>query len=189
MTTQANLVCIGAIAGAHGVRGHVKVKSFTQDPANFARFKVLYTEKAQDTYHVVSSHLAAKGILLTQLKEVKDRTQAEALRGVKLYVRRHQLPNTEEDEFYHTDLIGLEVRDLSLNPIGILKAIFNFGAQDVLEITLSSANTPVLIPFIKAAVPIVNVTEGYLQVDPDFILDPTLAESNKSLQEKDETHG
>lgn len=179
LTTHSKLICVGAIAAAHGVRGHVKVKSFTQDPANFAGFKVLYTQDAKDTYHVVGAQPAAKGILLVQFEEVKDRTQAEALKSQKLYVLRNQLPDVEEDEFYHADLIGLEVKNLSLETIGVLKAIFNFGAQDVLEVSLSGSETRVLIPFIKVAVPVVNLTEGYLQVDPDLILDQTLADSKK----------
>ena len=130
---RKNLVCVGVITTAHGVRGNVKVKSFTRNATDFAAFGPLCdaSEKRSFKVKIVGKN---KDLFLVQIDGVTDRNAAEALRGTELFVRRSELPETEQNEFYYVDLIGMTVKSPQGSVLGTVKAVYNFGAGDMLEI-------------------------------------------------------
>ena len=157
-------VCVGAVAGAHGVRGAVRIKSFTATPEDVARYGPLEDESGQRrlSLRLIGS---GKGVLIGHLSGIIDRNQAEALRGLRLYLPRAALPPTEEDEYYHADLIGLDAVLTDGTPVGEVRAIHDFGAGDTLEIARPEG-PPVMVPFTRAVVPSVDLAAGRLIVDP-----------------------
>ncbi|MEL6113436.1 MAG: ribosome maturation factor RimM [Pseudomonadota bacterium] len=164
-------VCVGAFAGAHGVRGEAKLKSFTADPADVAAYGPVESEdgKAFFTLRVIRP---LKGdLLLVRAPEIGSREAAETLAGTRLYVDRNRLdPTDDEDEFYYADLVNLEARDAGGTTIGIIRAVHNFGAGDVLEIGAMPARKGVhLVPFLRAAVPELAIAEGYVVIDHDYL--------------------
>ncbi|MCK5933945.1 MAG: ribosome maturation factor RimM [Fulvimarina manganoxydans] len=163
MTLQSP-VLLAVIGGAHGIRGECRVKSFTEDPKAFASYGPLY-DKAGQRYTVKAAR-PQKAMLLVRFAEVSDRTHAERLNGTELFVDRSVLPETEEeDEFYLDDLIGLFARQVSGEPIGEVVAVHNFGAGDILEIEPANGQT-VMIPFSEAAVPEIDIEDGFILVEP-----------------------
>ena len=161
---QGERLCVGVIAGAHGVRGLVKIKSFTEDPANLTAYGALTDESGARRYRVAVTG-RAKGVLLARIEGVGDRDAARALRGARLYIARAALPEPEDEEYYHADLIGLAVEDRAGAPLGRVAAVQNFGAGDILEIERPDEGT-LLVPFTKAAVPLVDPAGGRLVVEP-----------------------
>jgi 16S rRNA processing protein RimM len=157
-------LCVGVIAGAHGVRGLVKIKSFTDDPANLTAYGPLTDASGARRYQVAVTG-RAKGVLLARIEGVGDRDAARALSGARLYVARAALPEPEDEEYYHADLIGLAVEDRAGAPLGRVAAVQNFGAGDILEIERPDQGT-LLVPFTKAAVPIVDPAGGRVVVEP-----------------------
>ena len=157
-------VCVGAVAGAHGVRGAVKIKSFTANPADVARYGELEDESGARRFALRLTG-AGKGVLIGHLSGITDRNQAEASRGLRLYLSRAALPPTEEDEFYHADLIGLEAVLADGTPVGVVRAVHDFGAGDTLEIA-RPVGPPAVVPFTRTVVPRVDLTAGELVVDP-----------------------
>lgn len=172
------LVLLGIVVGAHGIRGQLRVRSFTEDPAAIFGYGVLLG-KRRDTDTGRSLTLrpagsskggAAKGdVVLASLDGVADRNAAEAVKGLRLYVGRDVLPALEEDEFYHTDLIGLTVDQLTGGRLGTVKAVHDFGAGDVLEVTREEGGS-VFLPFTMAVVPVVDIAGGRLVADPPAAL-------------------
>jgi 16S rRNA processing protein RimM len=157
-------VCVGQIVGAHGVRGLVKLKSYTGDPADIVAYGPLTDETGRRRF-AVALQSAAKDHWLACIPGVADRNAAEALRGTRLYVDRNLLPQTEEDEFYHADLIGLRVETPEGDRIGTVEALHDFGAGDVIEVRLVEGRT-VMLPFTRAVVPVVDVAGGRLVAEP-----------------------
>ena len=157
-------LCVGVIAGAHGVRGLVKIKSFTADPANLTAYGPLTDASGARRYQVVVTG-RAKGVLLARIEGVGDRDAARALRGARLYVARAALPEPEDEEYYYADLIGLAVEDRAGAPLGRVAAVQNFGAGDILEIERPDQGI-LLVPFTKAAVPLVDPAGGRVVVEP-----------------------
>ncbi len=157
-------LCVGVIAGAHGVRGLVKIKSFTDDPADLIAYGPLTDESGARRYQVAVTG-RAKGVLLARIEGVGDRDAARALSGARLYVARAALPEPEDEEYYHADLIGLAVEDRAGAPLGRVAAVQNFGAGDILEIERPDQGT-LLVPFTKAAVPLVDPAGGRVVVEP-----------------------
>jgi len=157
-------VCVGAIVGAHGVRGQVRVKSFTADPADVAAYGPVESEDGTRRFGLKVMG-EAKGLIIARLDGVTDRDQAEAMRGTKLYVSRARLPKTEEDEFLYSDLVGLKAEGLDGAVVGTVRGVADFGAGELLDIGLASGGS-IMIPFTKAAVPVVDIAGGKLVVDP-----------------------
>lgn len=157
-------LCVAVIAGAHGVRGDVRIKSFTADPEGLAAYGPL-TDKAGAREFRIKVHGLAKGLLRAHIKGVDDRNAAEALAGVELYIERTQLPEPEEDEFYHSDLIGLRAELEDGSDYGVVRALHDFGAGDVIEIVLAAGGT-VVLPFTKAVVPSVDMGAGVVVIAP-----------------------
>ncbi|NHB75784.1 ribosome maturation factor RimM [Rhodobacter calidifons] len=164
---MSDLICIGAIAGAFGVSGEVRIKSFCSEPTDIASYGPLTTEDGSRTFHITLTRPVAGG-LGARISGVTTREQAEALRGTSLYVRRDRLPALPDDEFYHADLIGLPAFDTGGELIGKVTAIFNHGAGDILEISTNRHKSALLLPFTTAIVPNVDLAAGRIVVDlPD----------------------
>ncbi|HRO14221.1 MAG TPA: ribosome maturation factor RimM [Paracoccus sp. (in: a-proteobacteria)] len=156
-------VCVGAIAGAFGVRGEVRLKSYCSDAGDIAAYGPLSTEDGTRRFAVTLTRPVAGG-LGARLSGVDTREQAEALKGVTLWADRSALPGLPDDEFYHADLIGLEVMDPGGATLGRVRAIYDHGAGDILEIT--GPKGVLLIPFTRAAVPTVDLAAGRIVADP-----------------------
>jgi 16S rRNA processing protein RimM len=155
-------ILVGEILKAHGLKGEVKLKSFTDDPLAIASYGPLVASSGRTLAFV--SLRPGPGALLARFEGVGDRDLAEGLRGLKLYVDRELLPKTEEDEFYHADLIGLAARDPSGAEIGKVNAIYDFGAGDVIEIVRQNESQPLLLPFTDDMVPEVNIEAGFVRL-------------------------
>ena len=164
MTDAANRVCLGVVTGPHGVQGAVRIKSFTEAPENVARYGALTDETGVRRFELRLIG-TAKGVVIARLLGVGDRNQAEALRGLRLYLPRSALPQTEADEYYHADLIGLEAVLGDGTPVGRIRAVHDFGAGDTLELARPGAS-PVMVPFTRAVVPRIELAAGRLVLDP-----------------------
>lgn len=161
---MSDLVCVGVIVGAHGVRGALRVKSFTIQPTDLVAYGPVEAEDGKRQFQPTLLGESQKGVVLIKLDGVDDRNAAEALKGTKLMVPRAALPEPEEEEFYYSDLIGLraELQDGTL--LGKVKAVFDFGGGDVVEI--KGPNGAVMYPFTRAVVPVVDISGGRLVIDP-----------------------
>lgn len=157
-------VCVGAIAGAFGVRGEVRLKSFCAEAEAIAGYAPLFTEDGTRRFDVTLRGVIPNG-LSARLSGIGTREEAEALRGTRLYADREKLPSLTDDEFYHADLIGLEVLDTGGTLIGKVSAVLNHGAGDLLEIQRKGA-PGVLLPFTRAVVPTVDLGLGRIIADP-----------------------
>ena len=158
-------VIVGAIAGAFGVKGEVRLKSFCADPAAIADYTPLYSKDGRRFATIVLTG-AASNALTARIDGVATKEEADALKGTELYAERDQLPSLPDDEFYHADLIGLPVYDAGGQLLGKVKAVLNHGASDLLEIHSPGAKSTVLLPFTKAAVPTVDLSAGRIVADP-----------------------
>jgi 16S rRNA processing protein RimM len=164
MPRPKNPIQMAVIGAAHGIRGELRVKSFTGDPLALGNYGPLYARDGR-VFEVLDIR-PADTVAVVRFKGISDRSAAEALTGTELFVDRSALPAEEdEDDFYHADLIGLAVKDDTGAAIGKVAAVQNFGGGDILDLTLG-ARKGVLIPFTKAAVPEVSVAGGYIRVDP-----------------------
>ena len=171
MSDKTKLVHLGTIIGVHGVRGFVKIKTFTTTPEDIVAYGPLSTHDGATTYSIHLKHMS-KGMVVAHVEGVTDRNQAENLKGTKLYVPAAKLPSLEEDEFYYADLEGLEARTIgSGNIIGTISEIHDFGAGDFLVILDADGTKEYTIPFTKEAVPTLNVSEGHIILDPSFLID------------------
>lgn len=155
---------MGAIAGAHGVRGEVKIKSFTADPAKIGAYGPLEDESGTRSFKVKVRGLA-RGLVIARLEGVADRDAAEALKGLRLYVGREKLPKPKRGEWYLADLVGLRVERVDGTALGVVKAVQNYGAGDLIEVQTVTGQTTFL-PFTMRAVPEVDVAGGRLVVEP-----------------------
>jgi 16S rRNA processing protein RimM len=165
----AQRLCVGAIVGAHGVRGLLRVKSHTAAPEDLVAYGAL-SDEAGRRHFALSLKGQSKGLLLAAIEGVTEREAAQALAGTRLYLERAALPAlAEEDEFYQADLIGLEVVDKAGRALGRVKAVQNYGAGDLLEVEGApggAARGSLLLPFTKAVVPEVDLAAGRLLVVP-----------------------
>ena len=157
-------ICVGAIAGAFGVMGEVRLKSFCAEPTALADYGPLFTEDGKTSYKITLTRPVSGG-LGARVTGIKTKEEADALRGVQLYVDRARLPNLPDDEYYHADLIGLEVRDTGGAVLGKVLAVNNHGAGDILEISGPGTKGPLMVPFTLAAVPTVDLTLRRVVVD------------------------
>jgi 16S rRNA processing protein RimM len=151
-------VCVARIGAAHGVRGAAKLWTFTEDPFAVKAYGPLSSKDGARHFELTSAR-EAKDHLVVTFKGVETRDEVERLNGVELYVARDKLPATEEDEYYHADLIGLAAVTTADEPLGRVIAIHNFGAGDIIEIAPPSGTT-LLLPFTNAVVPTVDLAGG-----------------------------
>jgi 16S rRNA processing protein RimM len=163
-------LCVGIITGAQGVRGAVRIKSFTAVPEDVAVYGPVADEAGQRAF-VLRPVGRAKGVVIATIAGVADRDAAERLKGVRLYVARDKLPAPGEEEYYHADLIGLAAVLRDGTPLGRVRAVHEYGAGDSLEVASESGVT-VMVPFTRAAVPEVDLAAGRLVIEPlDGLLD------------------
>ena len=156
-------ICVARIGAAHGVRGAVKLWTFTEDPLAVQHYGPLTTKDGARQFEV--THVReAKDHLVATLKGIATREDAERLNGVELYIARDKLPATDEDEYYHADLIGLAAVNAANEPLGRVAAIHNFGAGDIIEIAPLQGPT-MLLPFTNAVVPTVDLANGRVVIE------------------------
>ena len=164
---QAGLVVVAQFGAAHGVRGEVRLKSFTENPLAVRSYGPLQAKDGRE--FVISTARQAAGtsleMLVVRVEGVTTRNQAEALTGLELSVPRDNLPAADDDEFYHGDLIGLDASMTDGTPAGTIVGVRNFGAGDLLEIAPSRGAT-ILIPFTRAAVPEIDMAARRVVIDP-----------------------
>lgn len=158
------LIQVARVAGAFGVRGELRITTFTEDPMSLAAFKALLRQDGSAGLTLTSAR-PVKGGVVARAREVETREQAEVLRGLKLFIPREALPAPEEDEFYLTDLIGAVVETPDGERLGEVKSVQDFGAGDLLEVQPASGPSWWL-PFTREAVPEVKLAEGRLIAIP-----------------------
>ena len=156
-------ICVARIGAAHGVRGAVKLWTFTEDPFAVKVYGPLSTKDGTRQFELVHAR-EARDHLVATFKGVTTREEAERLNGIELYVPRAKLPAAEEGEYYHADLIGLAAVTTADQPLGRVIAIHNFGAGDIIEIAPPQGAT-LLLPFTNAVVPIVDLAGGRVVID------------------------
>jgi 16S rRNA processing protein RimM len=159
----ATPICVARIGAAHGVRGAVKLWTFTEDPLAVKRYGPLATKDGARRFEVTSAR-ETKGHLVATLKGVTTREEAERLNGIELYIEREKLPAAGEGEYYHADLIGLAAVTTTDAPLGRIIAIHNFGAGDIIEIAPPQGAT-MLLPFSNAVVPTVDLAGGRVVIE------------------------
>lgn len=158
-------VCVGAVAGAYGVRGEVRLKSFCAEPEDIEEYSPLTSEDGAQSFNVVLTGRIKNG-LTARLGGVDSKEAADALKGLRLYAPRDRLPALPDDEYYYADLIGLEVFDTGGTLLGRVKTVQNHGASDLLEIIAPGQSATVLLPFTQEAVPTVDLEAGRIIADP-----------------------
>ncbi len=158
-------VLIAAVAGAFGVKGLVKLKTFTADPLAITAYGPLRTEDGSQQYQVTQAQKPKGDLAFVRLSGVTTRDGAQALKGLRLYIDRDALPEPDPDDFYLIDLIGLEAKDTRGISLGRIKAVHNHGAGDVLEV-VAEGKTARLFAFTRAIVPVVDIANGVVVIDP-----------------------
>ena len=161
MPTNSKLILDGQVAGGFGVRGEVRVTAWTADPMALMSYGPLLRADGSVGLTLTSARPDKNGVV-GRAKEITTKEQADALRGLKLFIHRDRLPEPDEDEFYLTDLVGLEARDAAGTVLGSVKSVQNFGADDMLEIAPAAGGQTWYLPFTKAAVPELHITESWL---------------------------
>ncbi|WP_107497217.1 ribosome maturation factor RimM [Thalassobius sp. I31.1] len=164
MSDTPTQICVAAIGGSYGVRGEVRLKSFCADPIAIEDYQPLVAENTGESYMITLTGTIKNGFT-ARLTGVETKEDADALRGVRLMTDQSRLPALPDDEYYYTDLIGLEVLDTGGNPLGTVKDVQNHGATDILEVLTSGSETA-LLPFTEAAVPTVDIASGRIIADP-----------------------
>jgi 16S rRNA processing protein RimM len=175
-------LCVGVITGPQGVRGAVRVKSFTEQPADVASYGAVEDEAGQRRFElrVVGN---AKGVVVAKIAGLDDRAAAERLKGTRLYVKRSALPPPDEDEYYHSDLVGLPMVLPDGTDFGTVRAVHDYGAGTSLEVAHRNGQL-VMVPFTRAIVPVVDVAGGRLVIDPpEGLLDNRPIEADMEKEE------
>ncbi len=160
-----DLICVGAIAGSFGVQGEVRLKSFCAEPEAIATYAPLTIEDGTRSFDVKLTRAIPNGFS-ARLSGVATKEQADALKGTRLFAPRTRLPALADEEYYHADLIGLEVRDTGGTLLGTVSAVFNHGASDLLEVSGPGLKSALLLPFTRATVPTVDLGLRRIVADP-----------------------
>jgi 16S rRNA processing protein RimM len=170
----AERICVAQIGGAHGIRGDVKLKSFTADPMAVKDYGPLESEDGSTRFTIETVRplpslprkrgREGEGVLIARFRGVEDRNAAERLANIKLYVPRDRLPPADDDEFYHADLIGLSAVTADGTAVGTIVAIHDFGAGDILELRPPAGGATIMLPFTDAFVPEIDIAVGRIVV-------------------------
>jgi 16S rRNA processing protein RimM len=160
---DGKLVLVGQVSGGFGVRGEVRITAWTAEPMTLLAWRDLLRADGSTGLTLLSGRPDKVG-LVARAKEIATKEEADALRGLKLFVPRERLPEPDEDEFYLTDLVGVEARDPEGVVLGTVKSVQNFGADDMLEITPAAGGQTWYLPFTKDAVPELHLADGWLLV-------------------------
>ncbi len=162
---MTDLICVGTIAGAYGVRGELRIKSFCTNPSDIETYTPLTDETGQKQFALALIGQIKSGFN-ARIVGIDNKEDADALKGTKLFTERSNLPSLPDDEFYYSDLIGLQVFDTGGANIGKVKTIMNNGSDDLLEIQLASSSDTTFVPFTKEVVPTVDMDAGRIVIDP-----------------------
>ncbi len=174
-----NLVLVGVVTGSRGLKGELRVKAFTAEPEALFDYGPLTDEQGKGTYKGRITG-QGKGQLLVRMDGVGDRTAADAIKGLKLYVTRDALPETEEDEYYYSDLIGLRAELVNGEEMGVIRWVLEAGAGASLEV--DTATDTVMVPFTKSVVPVVDIKSGRVVIDPpDGLMGPPPPQTGEDL--------
>jgi 16S rRNA processing protein RimM len=160
---MSSLILLAIIGKAQGIKGEVRLQIFAESPANLPAYNPLVTENAE-TITILSLKPHGKTGWVARLDGVRDRTQAEKLNGTRLYVPRERLPEPDDEDYYITDLIGMDVYDEAGDRLGIVKAVDNFGAGDLLDIAFETTGKTDYLPFTRACVPEIDIAHRRLLV-------------------------
>jgi 16S rRNA processing protein RimM len=158
-------ICVARIGAAHGIKGEVKLWSFTADPAAVKDYGPLESEDGAQRFEIEALR-PAKDHLVARLSGVRDRDAAQRLTNVRLFVARERLPAPAPEEFYHADLIGLRAESRDGSALATIVGIHDFGAGDLLELRPLGTGRTVLMPFTAATVPVVDIAGGRIVIDP-----------------------
>ncbi|MBC8130851.1 MAG: ribosome maturation factor RimM [Rhizobiaceae bacterium] len=161
--TLANPILLGVVGGAHGIRGEVRIRSFTEEPTDIKAYGPLFDAKGNR--YTIKSARVQKTVVVVTIAEVTDRNHAERLNGTELFVDRSMLPQDDEDEFYQADMVGMAVETAAGEPVGTVFAFHDFGAGEVVEIKPARGPT-VMIPFSEAAIPDIDMERRVMVVEP-----------------------
>ncbi len=163
------LLCVGVISGVHGIKGDVKIKTFTQIAEDISTYGTLLDKNGKVLFGIDKYRITPKALIVT-LSGVNDRNKAESLKGTKLYILKQTLPETQEDEFYYSDLSGLKVIAQDGSLFGTVQSIQNFGAGDLVEIVPTTEKDKtaetVFFNFTQEIFPTINVKEGIITIAP-----------------------
>lgn len=163
-------VCLAQIGAAHGVRGDVRIKLFSDDEAALTQYGPLTSADGKRSFEILSARLS-KTVYVCRIKGLTDRDAAESLNGTLLYADRDLLPLLDEEEFYHSDLIGLVAKLENGSELGTISAVHDFGAGDLLDI-VPPRGKGIYLPFTREAVPSIDLDAGFVTVvPPDGLLD------------------
>jgi len=172
MDDRLKPLLMGRIGAAHGIKGEVRVRSFTEDPLALASYGPLETNRPGLVVTIRAARISGGG-LVCRLEGVADRTAAEKLNGIELYVTRDRLPPPDDDDdFYQSDLVGLKARLPDGTEIGEVSAVPNYGAGDILEVRDPRSGDTFLYPFTRAVVPEINIADGFLVIVPPIEAEP-----------------
>ena len=163
MTTDSRLILVGQVGGGFGVRGEVRVTAYTADPMALLAYRDLLRADGSAGLTLLSARPDKNGVV-GRAKEIATREEADALRGLKLFIPRDRLPEPDEDEFYLTDLVGVEAREPDGTVLGTVKSVQNFGASDMLEIAPAAGGPTWYLPFTRDAVPELHLADGWVLV-------------------------
>jgi 16S rRNA processing protein RimM len=167
-----DLLLVGRIGAAHGIKGEVRIAPFTQNPTDIAAYGPLATDQGDLSLSIEGVRIQGN-VLIARLKGITDRNEAERLNGVSLFVPRTALPEPDdEDDFYHADLIGLKVRLEDGTEIGEIISLPNYGAGDLLEVRDPRSGDTFLYPFTRAVVPEINISGGFVVLSPPVEVEP-----------------
>jgi len=161
--SASSRVCVGVVVGVKGLRGEVRIKSFTETPADVAAYGPVATDDGRSFQLAVTG--AAQGAVIARIKGVADRNAAEALKGLQLYIDRKALPEAGEGTYYHADLIGLAVELIGGKKLGKVAAVHNFGGGDMIDVAMGNGQSE-LVPFTAAVVAEVDLTGGRVVLNP-----------------------
>lgn len=175
-TKMTNRICVGVISGSFGVKGEVRLKSFCADPEAIADYSPLYSEDGATSFDIRIT-MPVKGGFSVRLNGIDTKEQADALRGVTLFADRERLPSLPDDEYYYTDLVGLDVLDTGGVLLGKVVGVQNHGATDLLEVNGPTLKTSVLVPFTHVVVPTVDMTARRIIANPPDGLFPESSEN------------
>ncbi len=162
--TESPKICVGVIAAAHGIRGQVRLRSFTDDPESIFAYTPLTDESGKQTFKFKRDGVAKNDFVVT-VQGTPDRNAAEALRGTNLFYERAKLPKAKKNQYYEFDLIGLAARDAQGKAYGKLLAVHDFGAGIIFEIGATKKDSFIL-PVTDACIPEVNPADGFILIAP-----------------------
>ncbi len=178
-------IVLGVITNAHGIKGDVTIKPFGEDPNSLMDYGPLTDKSGKQTFTILSLRHSKKDLYVARIKELTDRNMAESVKSTDLYIELSKLPEPEEDEFYYHDLLGLEAKLTSGEVYGTVKAVENFGAGDILEILPQNGQKTVYFSFTKEIVPVVNVKEGFITIEPPTEDDVTEEAAKAALKDEE----